>query len=177
MTRTHAWTPERVETLKRLWAEGQSCSQIAAALKEGCTRNAVIGKIHRLGLPERLKPARMVRRYAGPKAPRLSRTPAARPVAVKPEGPPRSPPPAVIAIAPSLSVSLIALGFNACRWPTGGDRADTTFCGHPAVPGQSYCSGHCAAAYTAPRRPVYAPGHGRSQASRARWAADLGIAA
>src|SRR5205823_14144104 len=46
------WTDERVETLKRLWAEGLSASQIAAALG-GVTRNAVIGKVHRLGLSGR----------------------------------------------------------------------------------------------------------------------------
>ncbi|TMJ76370.1 MAG: GcrA cell cycle regulator, partial [Alphaproteobacteria bacterium] len=48
------WTDERVETLKRLWAEGLSASQIAAALG-GVTRNAVIGKVHRLGLSGRAK--------------------------------------------------------------------------------------------------------------------------
>ena len=47
-----AWTPERVETLKRMWSEGQSASQIAGELGE-VTRNAVIGKIHRLGLSNR----------------------------------------------------------------------------------------------------------------------------
>ena len=44
-----SWTDERVETLKRMWAEGQSASQIAKELG-GVTRNAVIGKVHRLGL-------------------------------------------------------------------------------------------------------------------------------
>src|SRR5262249_42544542 len=48
------WTDERVETLKRLWAEGLSASQVAAALG-GVTRNAVIGKVHRLGLSARAK--------------------------------------------------------------------------------------------------------------------------
>lgn len=42
------WTDERVETLKRLWTEGHSASQIAARLGMGVTRNAVIGKVHRL---------------------------------------------------------------------------------------------------------------------------------
>ncbi|MCP1167984.1 GcrA cell cycle regulator, partial [Limimaricola sp. ASW11-118] len=47
-----SWTDERVETLKRMWNEGQSASQIAKELG-GVTRNAVIGKVHRLGLSNR----------------------------------------------------------------------------------------------------------------------------
>jgi GcrA cell cycle regulator len=47
-----SWTDERVETLKRMWTEGQSASQIAKELG-GVTRNAVIGKVHRLGLSNR----------------------------------------------------------------------------------------------------------------------------
>jgi GcrA cell cycle regulator len=48
-----SWTDERVETLKRMWGEGQSASQIAKELG-GVTRNAVIGKVHRLGLSNRV---------------------------------------------------------------------------------------------------------------------------
>ncbi|MBE2276944.1 MAG: GcrA cell cycle regulator [Rhodobacteraceae bacterium] len=48
-----SWTDERVETLKHMWAEGQSASQIAKELG-GVTRNAVIGKVHRLGLSNRV---------------------------------------------------------------------------------------------------------------------------
>ncbi|NBU29555.1 MAG: GcrA cell cycle regulator, partial [Caulobacteraceae bacterium] len=44
------WTDERVNTLRTLWAEGLSASQIAKQLGGGVTRNAVIGKVHRLGL-------------------------------------------------------------------------------------------------------------------------------
>ncbi len=47
-----SWTDERVETLKKMWTEGQSASQIAKELG-GVTRNAVIGKVHRLGLSNR----------------------------------------------------------------------------------------------------------------------------
>ena len=49
-----SWTDERVEQLKKLWAEGLSASQIAAQLG-GVSRNAVIGKVHRLHLPGRAK--------------------------------------------------------------------------------------------------------------------------
>src|SRR5436305_6152888 len=48
------WTDERVERLKKLWADGLSASQIAGELG-GITRNAVIGKVHRLGLSGRAK--------------------------------------------------------------------------------------------------------------------------
>lgn len=47
------WTDERVAELKKLWGDGFSCSQIAAELGCGITRNAVIGKAHRLGLSQR----------------------------------------------------------------------------------------------------------------------------
>src|SRR5688572_2152409 len=50
------WTDERVELLKKLWADGLSASQIAGELG-GITRNAVIGKVHRLGLSGRAKSA------------------------------------------------------------------------------------------------------------------------
>src|SRR5688572_11355172 len=50
------WTEERVELLKKLWMEGLSASQIAGVLGEGVTRNAVIGKVHRLKLSGRAKP-------------------------------------------------------------------------------------------------------------------------
>jgi GcrA cell cycle regulator len=52
-----SWTDERVETLKKMWADGQSASQIAKELG-GVTRNAVIGKVHRLGLSNRVGGAR-----------------------------------------------------------------------------------------------------------------------
>ena len=48
-----AWTSERVELLTKLWKEGNSASQIAKEMGQGVSRNAVIGKIHRLGLSER----------------------------------------------------------------------------------------------------------------------------
>src|SRR6201982_4145446 len=54
MGRGMTWTDERVESLKRMWGDGLSASQIAAELG-GITRNAVIGKVHRLGLSGRAK--------------------------------------------------------------------------------------------------------------------------
>ena len=66
-----SWTDDRVETLKRMWGEGQSASAIAKELG-GVTRNAVIGKVHRLGLSNR----------SGGAAPAAPAMPAASPVAL-----------------------------------------------------------------------------------------------
>jgi len=69
-----AWNDERVELLKRLWAEGLSASQIASRLG-GVTRNAVIGKVHRLGLSGRATSSRSSPRPRRVQAPRQHRTP------------------------------------------------------------------------------------------------------
>lgn len=78
------WTEERVELLKKLWLEGLSASQIAGVLGEGVTRNAVIGKVHRLKLSGRAKPTSS--------APRVR--PAPRPAARRVASPSASPRPA-----------------------------------------------------------------------------------
>jgi len=92
-----SWTDERVETLKRMWGEGQSASQIAKELG-GVTRNAVIGKVHRLGLSNRAgsggnagKAATKEKapsKPAAPKAPpkaKTKATPASKPAKEEPE--------------------------------------------------------------------------------------------
>ena len=61
-----AWTEDRVATLTKLWADGLSASQIAKQLG-GVTRNAVIGKVHRLGLSGRAKPSSPARKAAAAK--------------------------------------------------------------------------------------------------------------
>ncbi len=78
-----SWTDERVETLKKMWAEGQSASQIAKELG-GVTRNAVIGKVHRLGLSNRVggkeeDEAPAAKAEAAPKAAEPVRAPSALP--------------------------------------------------------------------------------------------------
>ncbi|WP_413876946.1 GcrA family cell cycle regulator [Albidovulum sp.] len=90
-----SWTDERVETLKKMWAEGQSASQIAKELG-GVTRNAVIGKVHRLGLSNRVGGAPdPVKTKADPE-PRVEAKPAA---AAKPAQPAARPAPAAPAAA------------------------------------------------------------------------------
>ncbi|MCB2136565.1 MAG: GcrA cell cycle regulator, partial [Rhodobacteraceae bacterium] len=76
-----SWTDERVETLKKMWAEGQSASQIAKELG-GVTRNAVIGKVHRLGLSNRVGGAPEAKPEPAPKAEtRSAAKPAQQPAA------------------------------------------------------------------------------------------------
>ncbi|MCA0922348.1 GcrA family cell cycle regulator [Pseudooceanicola nanhaiensis] len=88
-----SWTDERVELLKKMWSEGQSASQIAKELG-GVTRNAVIGKVHRLGLSNRA---------GGTTPPAAAAAPAAKPAPeakAKPTAPKREPRPATAAPAP-----------------------------------------------------------------------------
>src|SRR5215470_8051732 len=67
-----SWTDERVELLKKLWSDGLSASQIAAQMG-GVTRNAVIGKVHRLSLSGRARPASSVPRPRKMRAPSMGR--------------------------------------------------------------------------------------------------------
>ncbi|MEO0904460.1 MAG: GcrA family cell cycle regulator [Pseudomonadota bacterium] len=86
-----SWTDERVETLKKMWGEGQSASQIAKELG-GVTRNAVIGKVHRLGLSNRAGSGGSAAKAASKEKPAATAKPAPKPkVATK--APPASTPP------------------------------------------------------------------------------------
>ena len=76
-----SWTDERVELLKKMWGEGQSASQIAKELG-GVTRNAVIGKVHRLGLSNRAGSAPAAEaKPAAPAAPKPKAEPKPKPAA------------------------------------------------------------------------------------------------
>jgi GcrA cell cycle regulator len=152
------WTDDRVELLTKLWGEGLSASQIAAALGGGVTRNAVIGKVHRLGLSGRAKPgANAAARPAKPRA--VSPTP---PQLDGGRTPPRDPeqlmrPTLVvedrwgveqIEIPESQRVSIMELRDSTCRWPLGDpSKPDFAFCGGRAVSGLPYCGHHCRIAY------------------------------
>ena len=99
-----SWTEERVETLKKMWAEGQSASQIAKELG-GVTRNAVIGKVHRLGLSNRATAGAATKEKAA-KADAAPKPKAAKPAAPKaaPAAAPK-PAPAPAAEAPTPAVA------------------------------------------------------------------------
>ena len=89
-----SWTDERVETLKRMWGEGQSASQIAKELG-GVTRNAVIGKVHRLGLSNRAGAGGNAAKPAAKEKPAVAAAPvkpAAKPAAKTKAAPASTPP-------------------------------------------------------------------------------------
>lgn len=146
------WTDERVANLKKLWLDGLSASQIAKQLG-GVTRNAVIGKVHRLGLSGRAAPSQPSRpafRAARPRptqAPSAPRRiePAARPaVAAQPSAP--APRPAVLDLPGTATV--LTLGNHMCKWPIGDPTSDEfSFCGRRSDEGHPYCVEHSKVAY------------------------------
>ena len=155
-----AWTEERVEILKKLWTEGHSASQIAKELG-GVTRNAVIGKVHRLGLSGRTTPSRPVKRpprLARPK-PRQQATPAPA-TAAEPEpaaATARSVREEVEKLAPLAlengeTANVLNLKGSMCKWPIG-DPADPNFafCGRRAS-GGPYCAEHAKVAFQPARK-------------------------
>ena len=155
-----SWTDERVEQLRKLWLEGLSASQIAAELANGITRNAVIGKVHRLGLSGRVKapgPA-----AAGPARPKQTARPAPpRPIAPVVRGntalamKPRIAPAPVerpyeeVVIPISERVTIMELREAMCRWPMGDPtNPDFRFCGARRTDGGGpYCGPHSRVAY------------------------------
>ncbi|TNJ48538.1 GcrA family cell cycle regulator [Phaeobacter sp. B1627] len=96
-----SWTDERVELLKKMWGEGQSASQIAKELG-GVTRNAVIGKVHRLGLSNRTTGS--AKAAAEPKE-KPAPKPAPKPKAQPKTEPARPPTPEPAATAPSATAA------------------------------------------------------------------------
>ena len=170
-----SWTDERVETLKRMWNEGQSASQIAKELG-GVTRNAVIGKVHRLGLSNRSggAPAAPAKEKAAPKpatpkpmvtesaSPAPSAPPPMSPArkAIIPAGQPLPPQPSANEISPEAlakvnevektarKISLMELTERTCKWPVGDPATDDFwFCGLPVQPGKPYCEAHVGVAF------------------------------
>jgi GcrA cell cycle regulator len=146
------WTDERVETLKKLWLDGLSASQIAKQLG-GVTRNAVIGKVHRLGLSGRAAPSHPSRTtFKAPRPPRPISMPQPRPRALEPRAH------AVPAPRPTPYVELpgtatvLTLGAHMCKWPIGDPSSDDfTFCGRRASEERPYCVDHAQMAYQPPQ--------------------------
>ena len=158
-----SWTNERVELLKKLWGEGLSASQIAGELG-GVTRNAVIGKVHRLGLSGR---AKTTSSSAKPRRPRANQPAGSTPK--KPSPQPQtigatalkadiSPAPVVEAkpdvepIAELVPISeratILTLTERTCKWPIGDPATDDFyFCGRQSDAGVPYCAHHCKIAY------------------------------
>jgi GcrA cell cycle regulator len=151
------WTTERIEQLRNCVVTGLTCSQIAAEI--GVTRNAVIGKIHRLGL----SPVRPPGGSPHGCAPRARKSPRRRLLHLIGQAP------SIVAagdvnlgidvgaeLAPIESAqpcSLLDIDHGKCHWPLG-DPHDSgfAFCGNDAVTGFSYCVGHARMAYRLPAR-------------------------
>jgi len=138
------WTDERVELLKKLWLDGLSASQIAKQLG-GVTRNAVIGKVHRLGLSGRAAPSQPARPvFKAPRAPRPVSAPAPRRIEAQSTAP--VPQPVYYPEEPG-SATVLTLGAHMCKWPIGDPATDGfTFCGRRVGDGP-YCVEHARVAY------------------------------
>lgn len=135
------WTPDRLDALKKHWATGASARVIAEAIG-GVTRNAVLGAVHRHGLPRRRDVSQTVKRRVP--TPRKRPTRSARQFA----GPPKSAfKPAEVVIASvevePLHLKLLELQKGMCRYPYGDSQF--TFCGHPAD--GAYCAPHATLCY------------------------------
>ena len=157
------WTDERVELLKKLWIDGLSASQIAAELGN-VTRNAVIGKVHRLALSGRAKDAKPAGSAAAARPRKATRAPSApTPIAPQPHNnnvvvAPISLQPVVeeptllpdedIAIPMSERVTIMDLRESMCRWPMGDPtKPEFRFCGARSITGLPYCNHHARIAY------------------------------
>jgi GcrA cell cycle regulator len=148
------WTDERVELLKKLWLEGLSASQIAKQLG-GVTRNAVIGKVHRLGLSGRATPSQPSRpafRAPRPPRPAISSASAHRRPESRPDSAHR------VAIRPASYIeepgtaTVLTLGAHMCKWPIGDPAtAEFTFCGRRSADEGPYCVEHARLAYQPPQ--------------------------
>jgi GcrA cell cycle regulator len=150
--RIETWTPERIDQLRNFVVNGLTCSQIATEI--GVTRNAVIGKIHRLGLC----PVRAPGGSGRPCSPRSRRERAAsrRPLlqVLFYDGGRVAQAPAIGPVQSAQPRSLLDLTKGQCRWPLGeaaGDcGSDLVFCGNDAIAGLSYCAGHARIAFRLP---------------------------
>ncbi len=160
------WTEERVEKLKKLWADGLSASQIAAQLG-GVSRNAVIGKVHRLSLPGRAKSGgsssapRAKRTTSAPRAPNYASRAAVRTVArstgataLKQEESADAmqavdPRPIQDVVVPiSRHLVLTELTERTCKWPIGDPlHDDFHFCGNDSGENTPYCKYHARLAF------------------------------
>ncbi len=155
-----AWTDERVELLKKLWGEGLSASQIAGRLGS-VTRNAVIGKVHRLGLSGRATTSRMKSHRPRPRMAskrmakaRFSATgnPAFRALYQAEQQEPYMPAVEEIVIPLAERKTIQTLVECSCRWPIGDPQAsDFHFCGKNKVPGLPYCEFHARRAFQPPQ--------------------------
>jgi GcrA cell cycle regulator len=151
------WTVEAIERLRALWAEGHSTAEIGRRM--GISKNAVVGKAHRLSLPARPSPIR--RDANGEALPRPQPVRAPRPAGVVPRltlpqvAPPPAPVLAPVAVPPPAPVVRSFPRFSparACCWPIGEPgQPGFRFCAAEALTGKPYCPEHAAVAYVKAR--------------------------
>ncbi|MES0879965.1 GcrA family cell cycle regulator [Roseibium sp. SCP14] len=160
-----SWTNERVELLKKLWGEGLSASQIAGELG-GVTRNAVIGKVHRLGLSGRAKSSTASAKPRRPRTAAPAGNSAPKRTTPQPQthgatalkadiapapviqAKPQVEPIAELVVPISQRASILTLTERTCKWPIGDPATDDFyFCGRQSDAGVPYCAHHCKIAY------------------------------
>ncbi len=154
-----SWTDERVSTLKKLWGEGHTAAEIAKQLG-GVTRNAVIGKAHRLKLSNRVSPIQQNKKPANSNktVERKKMIVKAKPANMSSDlSAPKKP--AIDPVVESTPInkddlySLMDLQPRMCRWPSGDPKEECFgFCGAKTMPGLPYCAEHAQVAYQAATR-------------------------
>jgi GcrA cell cycle regulator len=164
--RVSPWSKARTRYLRRRWSQGARVREIAAELGHGITSNAVIAKIHRLGIAD-LSPygGAPGRRYAAKTIRRVDKPGAGHRAALWYR---RGPLPAwVMNAKPYVEDarldakiprrrrrSFLELSGDTCRWPVGDPSSSRFFfCGAPPAHNKPYCAAHCARAYRRPRAP------------------------
>ncbi len=160
-----SWNDERVELLRKLWQDGLSASQIASELGN-VTRNAVIGKVHRLGLSGRAKTTTAPVQRPRNKVSKPIIAAASKPLvfhgsrggaALAPvvmndveeevfvDAQPAN---ATVVIPMTKRVSIMELREGVCRWPLGDPmNPDFAFCGNDCGIGATYCTYHASIAF------------------------------
>lgn len=153
------WSADAIETLRGLWSEGHSTAEIGRRM--GVSKNAVVGKAHRLNLPARPSPIRRETEtspLARPAAPPQRRAPTPRvPQPMRrleqPVAPPAPvAPPVQVAPPPPVVRSFPRVSTRSCCWPLGEPgTSEFRFCGEGAIPGKPYCPTHASVAYVKAR--------------------------
>lgn len=146
-----SWTDDRVSILKELWGDGHTAAEIAKKLG-GVTRNAVIGKAHRLKLSNRVSPIQQNKKPANKNTQRKPVEKAKVTPAIVVEKAVKSTAKAAVVSSGEL-YSLMDLKPRMCRWPSGDPREDDFgFCGDKTISGIPYCEEHAKLAYQAATR-------------------------
>jgi GcrA cell cycle regulator len=164
------WTDKKIEKLKKFWEKGYSAAEIGKKLD--FSKNAIVGKVHRLGLSNRSSP---IKAQSGASAP------ASRAAVVKPAKKPEKTPAAAFRPAkpepvaksgqkadssardkvvskikkPSVGISMLELTNDLCCWPIDDVNSENFhFCGKKVFKNKPYCLEHCAVAYTNSSTPL-----------------------